>query len=63
MGLCHKGEKSKELTFNFYTIEDAISFTEQIVAKSCDTNEMLEKYISMFKNEEFKKTYSKRKKQ
>ena len=57
-----KGNEDKELTFNFYTIEDAILFTERIVAESHDTNEILEKYISMFENEKFKGPYSKKKK-
>ena len=57
-----KGNEDKELTFNFYTIEDAILFTEQTIAKSHDTNEILQKYISMFKNEKFKSSYSKKKK-
>ena len=38
-----KDNDHKELTFNFYTIEDAILFTEQIIAKSHDMNEVLEK--------------------
>ena len=59
--LCVKENEEKELTFNFYTIEDAILFTEQIIAKSHDTNEILEKYISMFKSEKFKIPYSKKK--
>ena len=57
-----EGNQDKGLTFNFYTIEDAILFTEQIIAKSHDTNEILEKYISMFENEKFKSPYSKKKK-
>ena len=57
-----KGNEDKELTFNFYTIEDAILFTERIVAESHDTNEILEKYISMFENEKFMGPYSKKKK-
>ena len=57
-----KGNEDKELTFNFYTIEDAILFTEQAIAKSHDTDEILGKYISMFENEKFKSPYSKKKK-
>ena len=57
-----KGNKDKDLIFNFYTIEDAILFTEQVIAKSRDTDEVLEKYVSMFENEKFKNPYSKKKK-
>ena len=53
-----KGNDNKELTFNFYTIEDAISFTEQIIAKSHDINEVLEKYIIKFENEKLNNSYS-----
>ena len=45
-----KGHDEKELTFNFYTIEDAISFTEQVINKSKNSNEVLEKYTLMFEN-------------
>ena len=38
----------------FYTIEDAILFTEQIISKSHDTNEIFKKYIFMFENGKFK---------
>lgn len=51
-----KGEDNL-LTFNFYSIEDAISFTEQIVAKSHDTKEVLEKYNLMFEKEQFKSPF------
>ena len=55
-----KGDKT--LTFNFDTIEDAITFTEQIVNKCHDTDEVVEKYISMFENGKFViKTYRKKK--
>lgn len=58
-----KENEDKELTFNFYTIEAAILFTERIVAESHDTNEILEKYISLYEeNEKFKSLYSKKKK-
>ena len=57
-----KGNDDKDLTFNFYAIEDAILFTEQIIAKSHNTDEVLKKYILMFENEKFKNPYSKNKK-
>lgn len=56
------GKDNKELTLNFYTIEDAILFTEQIIAKSCNTNEILEKYNLMFENKVFINPYSKKRK-
>ena len=51
-----------ELVFNFYTIEDAISFTEQVVANSFDINEVREKYILMFENNSFSNPYERKKK-
>ena len=56
-----KGHDEKELTFNFYTIEDAISFTEQIINKSKDSDEVLEKYTSMFENDIFYSPFQKTK--
>ncbi len=59
--LCIKGEDNKELIFNFYTIEDAICFTEQVVNK-CNANaEIIKKYKSMYDNGEFENAYSKKK--
>lgn len=57
-----KGENNKNLTFNFYTIEDAIFFTEQIIAHSYDIDEILKKYVSMFENNVFIKSYLKKRK-
>ena len=57
-----KGNDEKELTFNFYTIEDAISFTEQVINKSKDSNEVLEKYTLMFENNMFYSPFLKTKK-
>ena len=57
-----KGENKDELLFNFYTIEDAICFTEQVVNKCDDTIEIMEKYKLMYNNGEFEKVYTKKKK-
>ena len=57
-----KGEENKEMTFTFYTIEEALSFTEKIVAKSYDINEVFEKYILMFERENSKAFPLKKKK-
>ncbi len=54
-------QKLEDLIFNFYTIEDAILFTEQVIAKSHNTYEIFEKYNEMFENEKFKNPYSKKK--
>ena len=48
-----KDNEDKTLSFNFYTLEDAILFTEKIIYLSHDTNEVLEKYILLFENKEF----------
>ena len=52
--------EDNELTFNFYSIEDAMSVVEQVVAKSKNTNEIIEKYILMFEKEKYEKTLSKK---
>lgn len=51
-----------ELIFNFYSIEDAISFTEHVVANSFDADEICDNYISMHANGEFAKPFQKRRK-
>ena len=56
-----KAHDNEELVFNFYTIEDAISFTEQIVNKCNDSSEVVKNYELMFNNGEFEKTSSKKK--
>lgn len=56
-----KGHGGKELTFNFYTIEDAISFAEQVINKSKDSSEVLKKYTLMFENDMFYNPYPKTK--
>lgn len=56
-----KGDYDKELLFNFYTIEDAIRFTEQVVSKCDNTLEVINNYNLMFNNGEFENPYSKKK--
>jgi len=62
---CHNGENlyfplkvyrdGKELlTFNFYTYEDAISFTNHVINKYNTTEEIIEKYKEMFSENRFK---------
>jgi len=44
-----------EIIFNFYTLEDAISFTENVIT-SCKTNEeIINSYQEMFTQNKFKK--------
>ena len=50
-----KGEKT--LTFNFYTLEDAMSFVENVVNRCNDTDEIVDKYISMLSKDGFKSPY------
>ena len=47
------GEDKNELIFNFYTLEDSISFTENIVNKSNSFDEIVNEYETRFKNGEF----------
>jgi len=62
---CHNGKylyfplkvysDGKELlTFNFYTFEDAIGFTNNVVNKCWTTEEIVEKYQEMFSDKQFK---------
>ncbi len=62
---CHNGKNlyfplkvykdGKELLkFNFYTYEDAISFTNHVVNKCWTTDEILEKYQEMFSEKKLK---------
>lgn len=55
-----KESEGKDLTFNFYTIEDAISFTEQTINKCQNTDEVFEKYTFMFENKMFHCLYPKK---
>ena len=51
--------KRKEIVFNFYTLEDAIAFTEQTIAKSRTNEEILNKYVDQFESDRFKSPISK----
>lgn len=42
------------LLFNFYSLEDAIIFTEQIIQKSKTLKEIVKSYQEQFKEEKFK---------
>ena len=56
-----KGE-DKNITVNFYTIEDAISFTEKVVANCKDTGEVANSYKTMYEYGKFKSPYPKKNK-
>ena len=43
-----------ELTFNFYSLEDAIIFTEETITKYLTTKEIIESYQEQFKQNKFK---------
>ena len=43
-----------DLTFNFYSLEDAVMFTEEEIDKSIDKKDVLKRYIKKFKSDEFK---------
>ena len=43
-----------DLTFNFYSLEDAVTFTEQEIDKSIDKKDILKRYVRKFKDDEFK---------
>ena len=53
----------EEVTINFYTIEDAITFTEQIINKCNNNEEIINKYKMMFANNEFASPYKKEEKE
>jgi hypothetical protein len=46
-------ETQEELVFNFYSLEDAILFTEKVVANSNSNNEIVNYYYDMFNNKQF----------
>ena len=50
-------EESKvALVFNFYSLSDAIQFTEEIIGKCTKTTEIVEQYINKFQKGEFNQT-------
>lgn len=49
-----KDSDENDLTFNFYTLEDATTFTEEVISKSCNITEVRDRYINMFVDKKFK---------
>ncbi len=43
-----------DLTLNFYSLEDAVTFTEKEINKSIDKKDILKRYVKKFKGDEFK---------
>lgn len=43
----------ESLLFNFYTLEDAVRFTEDNISKCMDNKEILKQYKELFYNEQF----------
>ena len=43
-----------DLTLNFYSLEDAVMFTEKEIDNSIDKKDILKRYIKKFKGDEFK---------
>ena len=46
-------DEQKELTLNFYSIEDAVGFTEKVVNNCHDIKEIIEKYEEKFEKDDF----------
>ena len=46
-------ESKSALTFNFYSLSDAIKFTEEIIQKCTKTSEIVEEYINRFEAGEY----------
>jgi hypothetical protein len=44
------------LVFNFYSLSDAIYFTERIIQKCTEISEIIEQYTSSFQNVKFNQT-------
>ena len=49
-------ESKADLVFNFYSLSDAIQFTEEIIGKCTKTTEIVEQYINKFQKGEFNQT-------
>ena len=47
-------EDRKELIFNFYSLEDAVRFTEDTINKCITSEEIINSYDKQFKNNKFK---------
>ncbi len=54
-------DSKEELTFNFYSLEDAVSFTENVINKCENKQQILDKYIEMFENNQFKSPFKEKK--
>ncbi len=63
--ICHNGdnlfyrlriidENRKELIFNMYTLEDAIWFSEAVINKCMDIDEIIDNYRMNFEQNKFK---------
>ena len=46
--------EKKELVFNFYSLEDAVSFTENTINHCHDYKEVVDQYVEMFDQDKFK---------
>ena len=46
-------DEQKELTLNFYSIEDAVIFTEKIISKCKNIKDVIEKYEEKFEKSDF----------
>lgn len=44
---------SEELVFNFYALDDAVYFTESVISKSEDKDQIVEVYQQMFEEKRF----------
>lgn len=47
-------DSKKELVFNFYSLEDAVTFVENTISKCNTIKEILESYKEQFENGKFK---------
>ena len=45
------------LTFNFYSLEDAVCFCEKVISQCKNKDEIVDKYKELFNNCEFKNPY------
>ena len=51
----------EELVFNFYALDDAVYFTENIIKAAEDTNQIVEIYQQMFEEKRFQEPKKKKK--
>lgn len=57
-----KDKNYSDLVFHFYSLEDAISFTENIVNKSNNNSEVFDSYKALFQEGRFKNIPNSKKK-